>query len=85
MEETYLVWSHEHHMWWRAERRGYCVSVHDAGRYSRTDAIAICKQRDGFDPLKRPSEIPVREADILDCITTPKSTSGSAFAQYPCR
>ncbi len=67
--DTYLVWSHEHGMWWGANRRGYSLSVKDAGRYSRDEAIRICATaRDGIGDLDTPPpEIPVRVEDLLEC------------------
>ena len=67
--DEYLIWSHEHGMWWRAEQRGYSMSVKDAGRYSRDEAIKICAlARDGIGDLSTPpTEIPVRVDDLIEC------------------
>lgn len=65
----YLIWSAQHGMWWGPARAGYVRDLRRAGRYSRDDAISICATaRDGWpagDAI--PSEIPVREADALEC------------------
>ena len=37
----YVVWSNQHAMWWRANRRGYTPWLEEAGRYTRTEAEAI--------------------------------------------
>jgi hypothetical protein len=37
----YLIWSHRHREWWRAERQGYSRTLSDAGRYSKADAADI--------------------------------------------
>ena len=69
MADNYLVWSHEHGMWWRANRHGYSRSVSDAGRYSRDEAIKICAlARNGIGDLDTPPpEIPVRVEDLIEC------------------
>jgi len=67
LSNSYLVWSHEHSAWWRPARQGYTTFLERAGRYTRDEALAICIQRDGFDPSKAPYEIPVREEDALAC------------------
>jgi hypothetical protein len=66
--EQYLVWSHEHGLWWRANRAGYSGTVEGAGRYSRADAIEICAAaRNGWPKDGPPSEIPVRLEDVMEC------------------
>jgi hypothetical protein len=40
---TYLVWSHEHGAWWGPGRSGYTKGLQTAGRYSRDDALDICR------------------------------------------
>lgn len=64
----YVIWSHEHGAWWRAEASGYTTHLAAAGRYSRSEAIAICATaRNGWREGKAPDEIPVLEADALAC------------------
>jgi len=36
---TFLLWSHEHRMWWRADARGYTPNQDQAGRYSLDEAV----------------------------------------------
>jgi hypothetical protein len=67
MTEWYLVWSVEHSAWWRPGRCGYTSSLRDAGRYSHTEALAICV---GAIPgtasrLGALPELPVAEADAM--------------------
>jgi hypothetical protein len=64
----YLIWSNEHVAWWRPESCGYTVSIADAGRYSRDDAMKICKGANyGFmQDTENPNEIPVLEADAVE-------------------
>lgn len=65
----YLIWSNEHRAWWRPNSRGYTTSVIRAGRYEREEAISICAlARDGWDGGEPPSEVPVLEADVTECI-----------------
>jgi len=41
---TYLIWSNEHRMWWRAAERGYADSIEEAGRYPYERAEAIVRE-----------------------------------------
>lgn len=38
---TFLVWSNQHGMWWRAGQRGYTPLIEEAGRYDRPIAEEI--------------------------------------------
>ena len=64
-EGTYLVWSNEHVGWWKPGGWGYGCGLNQAGRFTRAQAIAIC--RDALPTAGRLgviSEIPVRLADL---------------------
>ena len=37
----YLIWSHEHRAWWRAERLGYTPHIGEAGAYTFAEAAEI--------------------------------------------
>ena len=65
---AYLIWSNEHRLWWRPESAGYTRKLAEAGRYTKAEALEICRQgRDGWqDP---PDEVPVREEDAIFCST----------------
>lgn len=68
MDDNYLIWSNEHHAWWRPESRGYTLDVDGAGRYTREETISICAHaRDGWGSKSVPSEIPVSEKDVQEC------------------
>lgn len=41
--DSYLIWSNQKGMWWRADRRGYTQVIDEAGRYTRAEADAIVK------------------------------------------
>lgn len=71
MDQEYLVWSNEHRAWWRPNSRGYTIDMTKAGRYSREDAIKICRSRDQA-TNEPPPELPVREDDALRIIWQPK-------------
>lgn len=43
-EKLYLIWSHEHQLWWRENSRGYTNSIIDAGIYSEDEATLICEK-----------------------------------------
>ncbi len=64
----YLIWSNERRLWWRPNRCGYTIRIEEAGRYSREDALRICKNaRDGWRPGDPPPEIPVLDLDASHC------------------
>lgn len=64
-DERYVVWSHEHSCWWRANSQGYARRIEDAGVYSRAEAVSISHRgRDGWRPGERPDELPVRVSDL---------------------
>ncbi len=63
-EEKYLVWSNEHSSWWGPKRSGYTWLIENAGRYTRDEALRICKgARGGREYNANPSELPVQERD----------------------
>lgn len=37
----YMIWSHEHRMWWRANREGYTENAREAGIYDAREAADI--------------------------------------------
>lgn len=43
MEQAWLIWSNEHKAWWAPDSAGYTRSRKAAGRYTRADALDICK------------------------------------------
>jgi len=64
----YLIWSHEHSAWWGPGEHGYTPELTEAGRYTREDALRICRKampgtaaRLGALP-----ELPVRLADLKE-------------------
>ena len=49
----------------RPNRCGYTLEFRAAGRYSRDEALLICRDaRGGWRPGQVPPEIPVRESDV---------------------
>lgn len=75
MSDLYLVWSNEHHCWWRPASAGYTQKVEHAGRYSREEAIQISRGR-GWPATGIPDEVPVREVDAIECfLKTAEDTS----------
>lgn len=80
---SYLVWSNEHRMWWRANHSGYTEFVEEAGRYSRADAEQVVSKAtlDGrldvprVDPVTglpymRASEVMLLAAEDIDRAVT---------------
>ena len=66
MKETYLIWSHEHKMWWGPGGRGYAVRLSGAGRYFRDQALDICANAvAGAMRGNAFNELPVPEDDVL--------------------
>ena len=39
-KRDHLIWSNEHHAWWRPEGRGYTSNVLQAGLYTEAEAKA---------------------------------------------
>jgi hypothetical protein len=69
---VYLIWSNEHTCWWRANSQGYSYDIKDVGRYSREEAMKICKGANyGFmqDNGENPNEVPVLEADAIETMS----------------
>lgn len=66
--QKYLIWSNEHVAWWRPASMGYTVSIEHAGRYSRDEAMEICRGANfGFmQDDENPNEIPVLEVDAAE-------------------
>jgi hypothetical protein len=68
MAMKYLIWSTERGAWWRPAERGYTRDILEAGRYSRVEAIELCRralpgQWDGT-----PLEIPVADKDVREML-----------------
>lgn len=77
--EPYLIWSNQHRSWWRPNSQGYTKHVDRAGRYSRKEALQICRHgRDGWIAGRAPDEVPVLEADALFCDQGPTAARPSA-------
>jgi hypothetical protein len=69
MEDPYLVWSNEHRGWWRPGGWGYTPGLKQAGRFSRAQAIDICKRAlPTAMHIHLISEIPVRLADVEEML-----------------
>jgi hypothetical protein len=65
MSDLYLIWSNEHGGWWKPGCHGYTKGLTEAGRFSRGQALGIC--RDSIPTamhIGMISEIPVRLADV---------------------
>lgn len=63
--DRYLIWSNEHRAWWARGGWGYSPGLTNAGRYSREEALRLC--RDAIctaDHIGIISEIPVRLCDV---------------------
>lgn len=73
----YLIWSNEHRAWWRPGRQGYTTNIHEAGSYTRENALKICEDanyRHFFSPQENnfaPNEIAVSRDDALQSCGLP--------------
>jgi hypothetical protein len=66
-DEFYLIWSNEHHGWWRIGPNGYSRDLADAGHYPRDQALAICRQAIiTAAHIGMISELPARLADVTE-------------------
>jgi hypothetical protein len=63
----YLIWSNEHLAWWKPAELGYTTLTHNAGRYSKEEADAICA-RANFDP-ETINEVAVLAPSYVNCIS----------------
>jgi len=74
--EVYLVWSNEHRAWWQAGGYGYSFGLNQAGRFTRDQALAICRKAiPTAAHLGAIAEIPVRLSDVnefLDKAVVPR-------------
>jgi hypothetical protein len=53
----WLIWSHEHGRWWRANMKGYTRLRSEAGRYGFTEAMTIVEAaNDALEPGDDPRE-----------------------------
>jgi hypothetical protein len=65
---TYLVWSNEHRAWWRGGW-GYSTALPKAGRYTREEALDICRRAiPTAAHIGAIAEVPVRFDDIADVL-----------------
>lgn len=48
MNDLYLIWSLEHHAWWRPNSCGYTNCFQEAGIYTKADAERICENANAF-------------------------------------
>jgi ribosomal protein S27AE len=68
-DDPYLVWSNEHRRWWGPGQCGYFDRVSQAGRYSREQALAICRQALGTaGHMGIFAELPVLLRDVEDFV-----------------
>lgn len=79
---SYLVWSNQHGMWWRADRRGYTDIIDEAGRYSRGEAESIVDTAtlSGRLTHRRTDPVTGREYSAVDevMVLAPESTEAVA-------
>ena len=65
---SYLVWSTEHHGWWKKSRHGYTTRTDLAGQFTMMEAHSIVMNANRFQkPGETPNEI-LMEAPSRDQI-----------------
>ena len=65
----FLIWSEEHHAWWKGTKQGYTRSIFDAGCFTQREACDIVKSGNAFlDPTCDPPLNEIAIEDPLDCI-----------------
>lgn len=47
-ERVWLIWSHEHKAWWRADGWGYVRRSNRAGRFTYDEAFKMCQQANRY-------------------------------------
>jgi hypothetical protein len=77
----FLIWSNQHGMWWRPNRRGYTQIIDEAGRYSADEAEAIVRQATVDGALRHTRRNPIT-GDIYEmfdevAVPEPVITGGS--------
>jgi hypothetical protein len=82
VEDAVLIWSGEHHAYWRPNSAGYCTDGFGAGVYDRVTALQIVA---GCDPEKRVS---IREIDpnwpIVAHLASSPASTGDAVQRITC-
>lgn len=63
--DSYLVWSNQRAMWWRAARAGYTQVIDEAGRYTRAEGEAIVRSATCDGALKHHRTDPVTGAEYV--------------------
>lgn len=63
----YLIWSNEHRRWWAPNECGYVPDVKSAGRYTREQALDICRNALGTaGHIGMLAELPIRVEDVSE-------------------
>lgn len=66
MSAHFLIWSHQHGAWWRANQNGYTSDIDQAGRYPMQEAYNICASANrGMKRRYPPNELAINESDAL--------------------
>lgn len=69
---AYLIFSNEHQAWWGPGECGYTNDLNRAGRYTRDQALAICRRAlpGQYKPGGVLPEIAVPLADIIAALSS---------------
>lgn len=47
-DKKWLIWCHERDMWWKSNRQGYTYYLQEAGKYTYSDALEVCKEANQY-------------------------------------
>jgi hypothetical protein len=69
-EQRFLVWSHKHQAWWGPGHAGYTTDLMQAGRYTRAEALDICRNAlpGQWKPGKPFPELMIAEQDLVELL-----------------
>jgi hypothetical protein len=62
MPDAYVIWSFEHHAWWKAWQWGYTDYLTEAGRYTKDDADRIVTRANQYAATPHEQALPFARA-----------------------
>ncbi|HEY2617007.1 MAG TPA: hypothetical protein VGI78_06690 [Acetobacteraceae bacterium] len=81
--DLYVIWSHEHGRWWGPGGCGYETRLAQAGRYTREQALHICRIAVPGAAYRMSAlpELPVRLADVEEFVAAYEAFNGANTAR----
>jgi hypothetical protein len=70
---AYMIWSNQHHQWWRPNERGYTDVIEEAGRYDLERAVGIVARATlgGALTYRRTDPVTGRTYEMVDEVMVP--------------